>query len=354
MIATTPAAACTLFVIDDDSTVIFGRTLDWDRPIPGAVFVNPRGLVKTSLPWHGGWPVAGEATTRLWAAAYGSVTFSAYGRDFIASGMNEAGLVIAETSWIAEYAPVDDRPSISCAQWMQYQLDNYATVKDVVSHVDDLRLDGEGWHFMVADASGDVAVIESTRGGAKVFRRDRLLKYSILTNAGCMQLIGYQAMVDQSSGSLSSNMAAGDDSYARYLRGMRYLRERRKESSPVTVEDAWRMIDSVRVSDTRREIVFDATNRTVSWVTDTDRTRRTLHLSDLQFEARSPVLMLNVDAAPAEDVALALEPYSLRWNRELVDAAMRAIHGEVAGDKPLTPQGFSFDQAVEVIATHPR
>ncbi|MCB2213661.1 linear amide C-N hydrolase [bacterium] len=353
--AASSGIACTLFVINDDSTVFFGRTLDWEHPLPGAVFVNPRGLVKTSLPWHGAWPVAGEGTTKLWASVYGSVTFSAYGRDFVASGMNEAGLVIAEASWMADYAPADNRPAVSCAQWMQYQLDNFATVKDVVSHVDDLRLDGEGWHFMVADASGAFAVVESSSEGTEVLQSS-VSKYPVLTNAGVWQLLEFQAMIDPSSGSYSANMAAGEDSYARYLRGIWYLRERRKDTAPVTSEDAWQMMDSVRVSDTRREIVFDATNRTVTWVTDSNRIRRTLYLADLSFEAKSPVLIVDVDApnANAGDVAWALQPYSLAVNRQLVQSAMRAIHGDDVRIEPTDPSGFTLEQVVELIATHPR
>lgn len=47
-----------------------------------------------------------------------------------------------------------DRPGISCTQWMQYQLDNHATVEDVIEHLDDLRPDGEGWHYLIADSTG--------------------------------------------------------------------------------------------------------------------------------------------------------------------------------------------------------
>ncbi|UCD77383.1 MAG: hypothetical protein JSW26_18430, partial [Desulfobacterales bacterium] len=121
-------AACTIFSLSRGAEAVYGQNLDWYDPLPGLVVVNPRGIRKTILDWDGSWPAAGERGPVAWVSRYGSVTFTCYGRDFIEGGMNEAGLMVDETNLTAVYPPEDDRPGVSCTQWMQYQLDNYATV----------------------------------------------------------------------------------------------------------------------------------------------------------------------------------------------------------------------------------
>ena len=55
------------------------------------------------------------------------------GRREFPRGMNEAGLVI-EQMWLqeAKYPAADDRYGMNELQWTQYQLDNPASVKDVI------------------------------------------------------------------------------------------------------------------------------------------------------------------------------------------------------------------------------
>jgi penicillin V acylase-like amidase (Ntn superfamily) len=149
----TPALslACSIFSFSTDSGVVYGQNLDWHTPFPGQVIVNKRGIEKGLLPWKGSWPAPADSGTVTWVSRYGSVSFTCYGRDFIEGGMNEAGLMIDQASLSAVYPPDDGRPGISCPQWMQYQLDNFGTVDEVLEHLDELKPDGEGWHYLIAD-----------------------------------------------------------------------------------------------------------------------------------------------------------------------------------------------------------
>lgn len=134
--------ACSAFSVSTEAGVVTAKNMDRDDEFPGAVLVNPRGVEKTAVPWRGWWPVRDSRPAARWVCGYGSVTFSCWGRDFIAGGMNEAGLVVEQAGLTSEYAPDDGRPGVSCAQWMQYQLDNFATVAEFVEQLDDLRPDG--------------------------------------------------------------------------------------------------------------------------------------------------------------------------------------------------------------------
>ena len=127
-------AQCTIFTLCKDSVTVYGQNLDWKTPVPGFVIINKRGERKSILHWKGNWPakMSDSIIPVTWRAKYGSVTFTYLGKDFIEGGMNEAGLMIDEASYIAQYPPPDYRPGVSCGQWMQYQLDNYKTVDQLI------------------------------------------------------------------------------------------------------------------------------------------------------------------------------------------------------------------------------
>ena len=119
--------------------MVFGRNYDWMAD-EGMVCTNQRGLTKTSMKMPDG-------NTISWVSRYGSITFNQYGKEFPTGGMNEKGLVV-ELMWLdgTIYPQPDERPSIGVLQWIQYQLDNHASIEEVIksdqnfaSHQKELR-----------------------------------------------------------------------------------------------------------------------------------------------------------------------------------------------------------------------
>lgn len=106
--------------------IYLGRNLDWDWE-DGMIFINPRNVRKTAI-------VISLQDAAKWTSKYGSVTFNQLGREFPFGGMNEKGLVI-ENMWLdgTQYPQPDARPEVNMLQWIQYQLDNYSTVAEVVA-----------------------------------------------------------------------------------------------------------------------------------------------------------------------------------------------------------------------------
>ena len=123
--------ACTTFCLKSKGEVLFGKNYDW-MVGDGLVFVNKRGVAKTSTE---------ESNPAKWVSQYGSVTFNQYGRENPSGGMNEAGLVI-ELMWLDEtqYPKVDSRPAVDVLEWIQYQLDNSATVEEVIKNSEKIRI----------------------------------------------------------------------------------------------------------------------------------------------------------------------------------------------------------------------
>ena len=77
--------------------------------------------------------------------------------------MNEAGLAVGEMALNSTRFPdPDSRTSITLLQWIQYQLDNCATIDEVIESNKRIRIDPSEYHshFFVADSRGNCVTME--------------------------------------------------------------------------------------------------------------------------------------------------------------------------------------------------
>ncbi len=119
---------CTNFFLDHQDQLLFGRSFDWhvDNSL---LIVNKRNVSKTALISK-----KSNQTPAKWTSRYGSITFNQVGREIPFGGMNEAGLVVEILLFKkGEYPAPDSRPAINKYQWIQYQLDNFSTVEEVIN-----------------------------------------------------------------------------------------------------------------------------------------------------------------------------------------------------------------------------
>ncbi|MDZ8173212.1 linear amide C-N hydrolase [Microbacterium xanthum] len=167
---------------DAHGSVIVGRNMDFHMDLLTNLWKLPRGIERTD-------GVNGALT---WTATYGSIVATAF--DLIATdGMNEKGFA-GHILWLAESdygTPEEDAVQLSQAVWLQYYLDNFATVAEAVAWTNDTQVqiaqlfDPTGHlvptlHLAINDASGDSAIIEYTDGKPKVYHsRD----YLVMTNS---------------------------------------------------------------------------------------------------------------------------------------------------------------------------
>lgn len=181
----TDLPACTrLMYKGPEGTIITARSMDFSIPIPGNLWLFPRGMERT-----------GEVgqNSISWTSRYGSVIMSSWD---IGSpdGMNEKGLV-ANMLWMVttEYPafdPAGDKKGLSVSLWAQYCLDNFATVAEavealraesfvVVSDVIPGTQKMTTIHLSLSDATGDNAIFEYI-GGRLVIHHDP--SYVVMTN----------------------------------------------------------------------------------------------------------------------------------------------------------------------------
>ena len=76
-----------------------------------------------------------------------------FGKEFPFGGINEKGVVIEIMRSNAEYPKPDERPALNELQWIQYQLDNSASLEDVIANDKNIRIRAvkQELHFLVCD-----------------------------------------------------------------------------------------------------------------------------------------------------------------------------------------------------------
>lgn len=179
------ALACSRAVyLGLENLVITGRTMDWFSDTSSNLWAFPRGIERDGA--------AGSNSIR-WTSKYGSVG-TAIWDIAIADGMNEKGLVanmlyLAETEFPTPAAN-DARQPLSLSLWAQYMLDNFATVAEAVTAMEQapfyvmpiMSPDGHAGtvHLSISDATGDSAIFEYIKGELVIHHsRD----YQVMTNS---------------------------------------------------------------------------------------------------------------------------------------------------------------------------
>jgi choloylglycine hydrolase len=161
VIASAEACTRTLYV-GDDGTVITGRNMDWKEDMASNLWAFPAGMARDGA--------AGTNSLR-WTSKFGSVIVSGY-----EAGMNEQGLV-ANLLYLAESEypkPDAGRPYLSISLWLQYVLDEYATVDAAVAALGEEPFSilaptlpngaPATLHLSISDATGDSAIFEYVEG----------------------------------------------------------------------------------------------------------------------------------------------------------------------------------------------
>ena len=315
---TPPTSACTTLMVQGQDGPLVGKSYDWSVG-HGIVYFNKSGVSKTAL------ALDPRETPARWTSRFASLTFNQYGRELPNGGMNTAGLVV-EVMLLSSsrYAPFDERPAINELQWIQYQLDRFATVGEVVAHADDLRISRVhgNVHYMVCDRRGSCAAIEQI-DGKTVIAAGEEMPVAALTNdtyadslAFLRQHRGYGGHRDAPSGS---------SSLARFVRTAgRVLGEKIENATPS--EYVLAALDDVRSgSFTKWNIVYDPERLEVSFRTLASPEVKALRVDDFDASCSTPVRMLDIDFDQPGDVTAAFADYSEKANSDLIDASLHDL-----------------------------
>lgn len=266
---------------------------------------QPRGVTRDD-------GVAGKLT---WTSKYGSVIATAF--DIISvDGLNEAGLA-GHVLWLAESTygtPDTTRTQLSQAIWLQYFLDNFATVAEAVAWIGETNVqvvqldDPTGGnpptiHLALDDATGDSAIIEYLDGQPKVYHSK---DFRVMTNSPTFdQQLELVKNFDGLGGTepLPGSTLASD----RFARATYYAGRLPTPTSQVeaiasmfsvirNAAQPFRIPDPGKpdASQTIWQVVLDLTNRRYVYESTTRPNIVWVDLADLDFSEGSPQLKLDL------------------------------------------------------------
>jgi choloylglycine hydrolase len=297
--------------------LLFGRNYDWVTG-NGIVVVNARGIEKTSFVSPGEKPVH-------WVSVNGSITFNQFGKEFPHGGMNDAGLVV-ELMWLqgTVYPGNDERPVLNELQWIQYQLDNFSTVDEVVNSNKTIRIGREGaapLHYLVADASGHAATIEFING-KMVVHQGANLPYPVLTNT--IYSVALQATTKP-----GKKPGYADHSIERFATACSMVKQFQESKVTGDARDyAFSILNKIALPGyTKWRIVYDITNREILFVTTGKR--KTLNLTDFDFSCKGNGLYLNLYSTQTGNVKPYFTPLSFTENRRLLLQSARESRSQI-------------------------
>lgn len=303
---------CTAFVLDNDGYGIFGANFDHSWTDEGLVFVNRRGVTKSSLNGVNGGSVDGRV---YWTSRYASVSFNLVGYEFAWGGMNEAGLSVSTMSLAETQQPApDSRPPLDNGEWVQYILDTCSTVEDVIATDTAVRVLTVD-HYLVGDGFGNAATIEFLDGRMVVHTASDLPVAALTNNTydDLLAICDWRRQLGSYSG-LSS-------SYHRFCLAADRVDRFQPTTDAEAVAYAFDTLQEVRgqrfsPSPTNWSLVFDTKNRRAYFRTSRNRQIRWIDMSRLDLRCGDPVPMMDIHGGGVGDATDDLFDFDYQLNRQ--------------------------------------
>ncbi len=283
-------SACSIFSFDSNSKKIVAKNYDWNFG-HGFLTVNKRGVLKKSLVLQDELKEGELLSSITWVSKFGSVTFNQYGHEFPVGGMNEAGLIVeALVLSDTHMAKREDRPSINELQWVQFQLDNYKNVDDVVNNINTLYIRTllEGLHYFVCDRSGECAIIEFLDENVKIHRsKGEAMPYKVLTNDTYGEDLKYLGKFRGFGGEKYIPDSASTSPPARFVGLAHQLVKNTHSDYEKRAYTSLAMVKNKKDTyKTRWQIIYNMTDLKIHFRTKNLRKKRILSFSKLNFSCR--------------------------------------------------------------------
>jgi penicillin V acylase-like amidase (Ntn superfamily) len=299
----TSGFTCTTVCLLEQGRALVAYNYDF-HPSEGLVLVNKRGTRKQSRV---------EPQGASWTARHGSLTFNQFGRDNPTTGVNEQGLMVS-LMWLdaTGYPPPDHRPAVSILEWIQYHLDQHASVAEVVANAETVRPTSRiPIHYLFADASGDAAAIEFLDGKLVVHRGETLPVKALANSTYADSVAAFEAA--RRAGEMPTSRSSLD----RFVRAAMLASG---DGDPMA--RGFAVLAAVaRPGFTRWSIVYDLGAGDVYFKTDTNEAIRRVTVTGFDLSCRTPVQILDVTAPGSGDVTPAFVDYTRAANHALLEAS---------------------------------
>lgn len=261
--------ACSAFFFNSENKIL-AKNFDWSSG-QGYLIKNVRGQQKFAYGFRG-------ENVAKWTSKYGSITFNQIGKEFPYGGMNEKGLVV-EQLWLSNTEYQDNKNSVvSELEWIQYQLDNYSNVDEVIKNINSLTIKPNATvHFILADKIGVSAVIDFVNGKTKIDRQQS--KFQVITNETSEESKKYF----ESNNNIDENSRTAFDRFC--------ILANRLKIENLDISNSFNLLESVRENQenykTYWSIVYDIDNLTFYFKSFENDKVKEVSLNNIDFNENS-------------------------------------------------------------------
>jgi Penicillin V acylase and related amidases len=312
-----------------------------DVPYEGAyIFTNKRGVAKYAL-------VQPPDRPAQWVSRFGSLTVSQVGKELPNGGVNEAGLVVEQTTlWQSTYPKDDSLPAIGELQWIQLLLDTCASVVEAEQAAYNVRISQpmSRLHYMVADRTGDCAIFEFIDDGMHVYRNDTL-PVPIMTNTPYNDAIRDSEDIDEHWRSTYGDYDR--NSMARFVKGAARIAGGIPACERDRLEFALETLQDIRREDTVFSLIYDLQQMQLHFTSSLYPSLKTVRLSEVDFSPSAAALAMNLQQPAGNNGVVCYDNFDAKLNRMVAHSFFR--------DPNLT-EAFGWhitDEMIDFFATFP-
>jgi hypothetical protein len=311
------AIACSTFKLQKGNELLYCHNLNANgMDVPGMVFINKRGIFKRGRTWSELINKDQSNPSSLsWISKYGSVTFNTFGRDLPDGGMNEAGLYIWEMGLDTQYPKNATLPKLCQMHWMQYILDNFATLDEALRSAYEIEIDGWGWHYFVGDMDGNCASIEFINGEVIIHKADAM-PVPGLFNAPYGREVELSRYFKGFGGFYEP--ALDDIRIPRFVKTAVMIKN--YDPAQNAANYGFSMLKNLTVNEPPDwSVIFDARKRHVYFRTSPYTEIKKFSMDGFDFSNNGHVMILNMDIKDGVDVTDRFHPFTIEEVKSLIE-----------------------------------
>lgn len=305
-----PAQACTIFSLYPNNEQWIGRNFDWAYG-HGLIYTNKRNTTKSSI------RLSPTDVVANWISRYGSVTFNQFGKEFPTGGMNEAGLVVDALKLKSSIFPaIDSRPSLNELQFIQYLLDNFATVESIVEGLDKIRLSpvGSKLHYFACDINKCI-IIEFINGQLTTHFSDNL-PISSLTNSTYEESLNYTRNFI-SFGGENPIVTDSKKSLDRFVRASYSAKSIKNYDNPE--QAIFTFLEETATRNNRWQIIYNQNERAITFRTTGKNAKpRKINLTGFDFSCQEPSQYFDLENVDTGLINDQFKNFDSKLNRKII------------------------------------
>jgi ankyrin repeat protein len=207
-------------------------------------------------------------------------------------------------------------------QWIQYHLDSFSTVEQVIKSAFLVIPDGWSWHFFVADKGGNCAVLEYI-DNKLVVHTGRDMPVTALCNRTYEEESNLLKNYEGFGGKKAINLA--DKDIPRFVRSALMLKKYDPEVHTSAVDYVFSILENLSSKITRRSYVVDIRNGVAYFRTGSRPQVRHFSLNSFDFSCDRPVRILDLNARYSGDVTDKFREYSFQENRRIAESWLNHV-----------------------------